>query len=107
MLAFGCILIGLGVGLILGNIQETIVLSLIGLIVGSFLYTKMGIYIALKVNKKAKNITYGIIGVLIGLIVGFITQEFVGSITMGIGSAIVALNITNYRKFRKINGNKL
>lgn len=107
MLAFGCILIGIGAGLILGNVQETVALSLIGLTVGSFLYTKLGIYIKLNVNKKAKSMTYVIIGILIGIIVGFITGEFLGSVIMGIGCAITALNITNYRKFKKINGNKI
>ncbi|EPZ54492.1 putative membrane protein [[Clostridium] sordellii ATCC 9714] len=52
MVALGCILVGLGIGLTLGNMQETIVLSLVGLIVGAFLYTRMGVYIQLKINKK-------------------------------------------------------
>ena len=107
MLAFGCILIGIGTGLILGNAQETVALSVMGLIVGSFLYTKLGIYIKFNVNKKAKCVTYGIVGILVGIIVGFITQEFLGSIIMGIGCAITALNLTNYRRFKKINGNKI
>lgn len=107
MLAFGCILIGLGIGLILENIQETVVLSLIGLVVGSFLTTKMGIYVTLKLNKTVKNIIYIILGVLVGIIVGFVTQEFIGSIIMGMGSAIVALNITTYRRFRRINDKKI
>ncbi|MBP3931193.1 MAG: hypothetical protein J6D47_16725, partial [Peptostreptococcaceae bacterium] len=47
------------------------------------------------------------IGVLIGIIVGFITQEFIGSIIMGVGCAIVSLNLSNYRKFRRINGNRI
>ncbi len=107
MLAFGCILMGLGIGLVLGNIQETVVLSLIGLIVGSFLYTKMGVYVSLNVNKTAKKITYFLLGVLIGVIVGFVTQEFLGAIIIGIGAAIVALNLSSYRKYRKINDDDL
>lgn len=47
------------------------------------------------------------IGVLIGIIVGFITQEFIGSIIMGVGCAIVSLNLSNYRRFRRINGNRV
>ena len=56
MLALGCILIGLGLGLILENLQEAIEFSLVGLIVGSFLYTKLGIYIKLNANKTKKTI---------------------------------------------------
>lgn len=107
MLAFGCILIGIGTGLILGNAQETVGLSVMGLIVGSFLYTKLGIYIKLSANKTKKTIIYIISGVLIGIIVGFITQELIGSIIMGVGCAIVSLNLSNYRKFRRINGNRI
>lgn len=107
MLAFGCILIGLGIGLILGNIQETVVLSLVGLIAGGLLSTKMGIYTTLKINKNAKSVIYIIVGILVGVVVGFVTKEFIGSIITGIGLAIVSLNIRYFRKFKKINGNKL
>ena len=107
MLALGCILIGLGLGLILENLQEAIEFSLVGLIVGSFLYTKLGIYIKLNANKTKKTIIYIMIGVLIGIIVGFITQEFIGSIIMGVGCAIVSLNLSNYRRFRRNNGNRV
>lgn len=101
MLAFGCILMGLGIGLILGNVEETMVLSLIGLIAGGFLYTKMGVYVDLKCNKKAKNIAYIAFGIFMGVIVGLITQEIIGSIITGIGAAIIGLNLSTYRHNRR------
>lgn len=106
MVTLGCILIGFGVGLTLGNIQETIILSLVGLIVGAFLYTRMGVYLQLKFNKKVKSLIYITAGILIGIVVGIITGEMLGAILIGIGLSFVAIDMMNYRRHIRKSKNK-
>lgn len=106
MVALGCILVGLGIGLTLGNMQETIVLSLVGLIVGAFLYTRMGVYIQLKFNKKVKAVIYIAIGILIGVLVGVITGYMKGSIMIGVGVSFIAIDIMNFTRYRRNIRNK-
>lgn len=101
MVTLGCILIGLGLGLTLGTTQETIILSLVGLIVGAFLYTRMAVYIPLKFNKSAKVAIYITLGALIGVLVGIITGHIPGAIMIGIGASFVAIDMMNYRRYRR------
>ena len=101
MVTLGCILIGLGVGLTLGNMQETIILSVVGLIVGAFLYTRIAVYIPLKFNKADKIAIYITIGVLIGILVGLITGNMTGAIMIGIGASFTAIDMINYRKYKR------
>lgn len=98
MVALGCILVGLGLGLTIGNMQETIALSLVGIIVGIFLYTRMGVYLQLKLNKKVKSVIYTIVGVSIGVLVGVITGEMKGSIMIGLGVSFIAIDIMKYTR---------
>ncbi|MBN8047444.1 hypothetical protein K1514_00970 [Paraclostridium bifermentans] len=101
MVTLGCILIGLGLGLTLGNMQETIILSVVGLIVGAFLYTRMAVYIPLKFNKFAKIAIYITTGALIGVLVGVITGHIPGAIMIGVGTSFVAIDMMNYRRYRR------
>ncbi|MBC6003336.1 Uncharacterised protein [uncultured Clostridium sp.] len=106
MVAIGCILIGIGTGLILGQIQDTIILSLVGLIVGAFLYSRMAVYIKLKLNPKVKSTIYIILGILIGIIVGIITGEMKGAVITGIGVSLVAIDMMNYRRYLRNNNSE-
>ena len=58
-------------------------------------------------SRNTDKIKHNIKQTILGIIVGFITQEFIGSIIMGVGCAIVSLNLSNYRRFRRINGNRV
>lgn len=101
MVTLGCILIGLGLGLTLGNMQESIILSLVGLIVGAFLYTRMAVYIPLKFNKAVKVALYIALGAIIGVLLGIITGNIPGAILIGIGASLVAIDMMNYRRYRR------
>lgn len=101
MVTLGCILIGLGLGLTLGNMQETIILTVVGLIIGAFLYTRMAVYIPLKFNKTIKVAIYITVGALIGVLVGSITGHIPGAIMIGVGSSFIAIDMMNYRRYRR------
>lgn len=103
MITFGCVLMGLGLGFILGNIEETIILSLVGLIVGAFLYTRMAVYLPLRFNKCVKIIIYIAIGLLIGILVGTITDNILGAIMLGLGANFIAIDMMNYNVSKKFS----
>lgn len=98
MITIGFVLIGLGLGLIFGNIGETIILSMVGLIVGAFLYTRMAVYIPLKFNKIIKYIFYVVVGTLIGFLVGVITYNILGATILGLGVSFTTIDMMSFKK---------
>ena len=100
MLRFGCIIIGLGVGLTLGNMKETIILLLVALIVGVFLYTRIVIYLFLDFNKTIKGFINITMSVLIGILVGTIVGYIPGAIMIGIGTSFATIDMLNYKKYK-------